>query len=350
MLQSRPNREGSWLLDTELLEIRSVTKTFRLRDGSVLNAVNGASLTVRPAETVALVGETGSGKSTLGRIALWLSLPDTGQVLYKGQPLMAMSTRARRTLRLSVQPIFQDPGASFNPRRRVRDLIGQAFRQKGLTRAAIPAATVTVLRSVGLPIDTGFLQRYPHQLSGGQRQRLAIARALAMEPELLIADEPLSGADASIRGQILNLLTDLQDQRSIAILFITHDISIARAFAHRVAVMYRGTIVEEGPADQVLSEPRHPYTQMLLAAVPSVEGAVDFSQFNTLARREVSAHGCVFYSRCPLAIDRCNAAPPALTSVSGNGHRAACFVTACAPEATEAQTLGRPPAPAAVSE
>jgi oligopeptide/dipeptide ABC transporter ATP-binding protein len=331
-------------LSDQLLEIRNVTKTYRLRDGSLLNAVDAVNLSINPAETVALVGETGSGKSTLGRLALWLSLPDRGEVVYRGLPLQRMSKTARRKLRLSVQPIFQDPGASFNPRRTVRQLLAQAFRQKGTATAEIPAGTSSVLRSVGLPADAGFLQRYSHQLSGGQRQRLAIARALAMEPELLIADEPLSGADASIRGQILNVLIDLQTQRQIAMLFITHDISIARAFAHRVAVMYRGTIVEEGAADEVLTRPRHPYTRLLLAAAPSVNGGVDLSQFTTVARREPAEGGCVFYSRCPLAFDACTQHRPLLESVGSNGHRAACFAVT----GVEDQSLDEPAAVAPV--
>lgn len=291
----------------------------------MLSAVDGVSLTINAAETVALVGETGSGKSTLARVALGLTLPDTGEIRYKGKLLDEMTSAEKHRFRLAVQPIFQDPAASFNPRRTVRDLMRQAFKQAGKPRSETAAAIESVLRSVGLLISADFLQRYPHELSGGQRQRLAIARALAMAPELIIADEPLSGADASIRGQILNLLDDLQRERKIAYLLITHDISIARAFAHRVAVMYRGTVVEEGLADEVLRHPRHPYTQLLLAAAPSVEGQVDLAQFTTLAQRDPSPTGCVFYSRCPVAMDGCVKERPILTVVGPDRHQAACF-------------------------
>ena len=313
-----------------------MTKSFHRRDGSTLNAVDQVTLSIDAAETVALVGETGSGKSTLARLALGLEIPDEGEILFRGRALSGMSRSERHKFRLAVQPIFQDPGASFNPRRRVRDLLRQAFVQAGRKGEEIPPATAAVLMSVGLHATADFLQRYPHELSGGQRQRLAIARALAMRPDLLIADEPLSGADASIRGQILNLLSDLQEERRIAILFITHDISIARAFAHRVAVMYQGNVVEQGLAADVLRHPRHPYTQLLLAAAPSVTGQVDFSQFTSVAQRAAASAGCVFYSRCPIAMDTCTEVRPALTTVGRQAHRAACLAV----EAVEDAPLG----------
>ena len=318
---------------TALLETQAVTKRFHRRDGTTLVAVQGVNLSIDAAETVALVGETGSGKSTLARLALGLEIPDAGRILFRGRALDQMSKDEHHKFRLAVQPIFQDPGASFNPRRRVRDLLRQAFVQAGKRGSDIPPAASAVLASVGIPATADFLQRYPHELSGGQRQRLAIARALAMAPDLLIADEPLSGADASIRGQILNLLSDLQDQRGIAILFITHDISIARAFAHRVAVMYQGTVVEQGLASDVLGHPRHPYTQLLLAAAPSVSGHVDFARFSSVPQRPAAAGGCVFYSRCPIAMDICTEVQPALTSVGAHGHRAACLAVETVDEA-----------------
>ncbi|MDQ6878366.1 MAG: ABC transporter ATP-binding protein [Candidatus Dormibacteraeota bacterium] len=316
-----------------LLETRAVTKRFHRRDGTVLTAVQSVNVTIGAAETVALVGETGSGKSTLARLALGLEVPDEGQILFRGRTLDQMSSAEHHKFRLAVQPIFQDPGASFNPRRRVRELLRQAFIQAGKPGSAIPPATAAVLASVGIPATADFLQRYPHELSGGQRQRLAIARALAMAPDLLIADEPLSGADASIRGQILNLLSDLQDQRGIAILFITHDISIARAFAHRVAVMYQGNVVEQGLAGDVLGHPQHPYTQLLLAAAPSVGGLVDFSRFSSVPHRKPADGGCIFYSRCPIAMDSCTEIQPALTPVGPDGHRAACLAVESVDEA-----------------
>jgi ABC-type glutathione transport system ATPase component len=251
-----------------LLELRQVSKTFRSAAGETVAAVRAVSLTVGHGETVALVGESGSGKSTLGRIALGLITPDAGDVLLDGRSFAGLSSHAFRDARIAMQPIFQDATASLNPRRTVRELMAQALRRHG-RRIDAPAAAL--LDSVGLRPGLEYLDRLPHELSGGQRQRLAIARALAVEPALIVADEPLSGADVSIRGQVLNLLLDIKEARGIAYLMITHDISIARAFADRVAVMLRGEIVESGPVAEVLTSPRHEYTRRLLAAVPQLD-------------------------------------------------------------------------------
>lgn len=254
-----------------LLELRQVSKTFRSAAGEKVAAVRDVSLTVDRGETVALVGESGSGKSTLGRIALGLIKPDAGDVLLDGRSLAGLSNRAFRQARTAMQPIFQDATASLNPRRTVRQLMGQALRRHGHPMDLRAAA---LLDSVGLRPGLEYLDRLPHELSGGQRQRLAIARALAVEPSLIIADEPLSGADVSIRGQVLNLFLDIKDARGIAYLMITHDISIARAFADRVAVMLRGEIVESGPTGEVLTRPSHDYTRRLLAAMPRLDDPV----------------------------------------------------------------------------
>jgi ABC-type glutathione transport system ATPase component len=252
--------------DTPLLKLEGINKSYERPDGEVLTAVAAVDLTVGHAETVALVGESGSGKSTLGRIALCLIRPDSGRVFLNGTCLTEMSAKQLRTARVPMQPIFQDAGASFNPRLTVLAAMGQALGHRD--SANIPARAERLLEDVGLRPGSRFLQRYPHELSGGQRQRLAIARALALEPMLIIADEPLSGADVSIRGQVLNLLADLQRERKVAYLMITHDISVARAFAHRVAVMQRGRVVETGPAAAVLDNPQHAYTRQLVDAVP----------------------------------------------------------------------------------
>jgi ABC-type glutathione transport system ATPase component len=250
------------------LELRSVSKTFRSAAGKTVHAVRAASLVVRRRETVALVGESGSGKSTLGRIALGLIRPDSGEVLLDGRSFATLSSRSFREARTAMQPVFQDATASLNPRRTARQLMAQALRRHA---ADVDTRAAGILESVGLRPGADYLDRLPHELSGGQRQRLAIARALAVEPALIVADEPLSGADVSIRGQVLNLLLDIQRARGIAYLMITHDISIARAFADRVAVMLRGEIVESGPVGDVLVEPRHDYTRRLLAAVPQLD-------------------------------------------------------------------------------
>jgi ABC-type glutathione transport system ATPase component len=249
-----------------LLSIEQVSKTFRRPGASPLPAVKSVSLTVAPGEIVALVGESGSGKSTLGRIALGLIKPDSGHVVFDGHDLTQISGSTFRTLRTGMQPIFQDPTASLNPRRTVRELLTQALWKNPTD---VEQRCTALLADVGLQPASRFLDAYPHELSGGQRQRIGIARALAMEPKLIIADEPLSGADVSIRGQVLNLLLDIQEKRAISYLMITHDISIARVFADRVAVMMRGELVEVGPAEEVLSRPQHAYTQHLVAAVPA---------------------------------------------------------------------------------
>jgi ABC-type glutathione transport system ATPase component len=249
-----------------LLALERISKTFR-RSGATVQAVRGVSLDIGEGETVALVGESGSGKSTLGRIALGLMAPDEGRVLLDGKGLSEMSAGDLRRERTAIQPIFQDATASLNPRRPVRELLAQALRHL----RDIEPRSIELLDGVGLRPGHDYLARFPHELSGGQRQRLAIARAIAMEPRLIVADEPLSGADVSIRGQILNLLIDIKAHRRVAYLMITHDISVARAFADRVAVMMQGEIVEAGAAKNVLGAPAHPYTRRLVAAVPSLE-------------------------------------------------------------------------------
>ena len=248
-----------------ILSLENVSKTFRRPGHAPVKAVNAVSLTVGRGETVALVGESGSGKSTLGRIALGLLEPDSGSVVFEGKVLGDLSAGDLRRARVAMQPIFQDASSSLNPRRSARELMAQALRDAG---SEVDTLSAALLDRVGLTPGRDYLPRFPHEISGGQRQRLAIARALAMNPRLIIADEPLSGADVSIRGQVLNLLLDIKEERGVAYLMITHDISIARHFADRVAVMQHGVIVETGPAAQVLTAPAHPYTRQLVAAVP----------------------------------------------------------------------------------
>jgi ABC-type glutathione transport system ATPase component len=257
-------------MNSPVLELSRLSKTFRPRDAVPLRAVDDVSLHIDRGECVALVGESGSGKSTLARLALRLIPPDGGTITLQGQSLMQLSPPALRAARLTMQPIFQDPAASFNPRRTVRAILSQVLVQAGATSVADKQLDALLAR-VELRPARDYLGRYPHELSGGQRQRLAIARAIAAQPAVIIADEPLSGADVSIRAQILNLLVDLQRDSGVAYLLITHDMLVARAFSHRVAVMYRGRIIEEGPTDQVLAAPRHPYTQSLIAAVQSLD-------------------------------------------------------------------------------
>ena len=319
-------------MQSPLIELKGVSKTFRQRDGSTLLAVDAASLSVDADESVALVGESGSGKTTLARLLLMLIKPDGGEIRFRGEAVGDMKSSEFRAFRLAVQPIFQDSNAAFNPRRNVRDTLAQALRQAEVPIAELDGCIVDILGSVRLTPPDNFLRRYPHELSGGQRQRLAIARALSMSPELVVADEPLSGADASVRGQILNLMLDLQRERHMAYLLITHDISIARAMAHRTMVMYRGTIVEEGQTSEILDSPRHPYTKLLLAAVPTVDRDLDLAEATVTVHREPTRSGCVFYSRCPRAVELCASTPPALRPVPDEQHRTACHLADGQPE------------------
>lgn len=251
-----------------LLAMENVSKTFTNLAGEPVQALKPSSLHVMPGEIVAVVGESGSGKSTLARVALGLIAPDGGRVMVYGKDRAQFGAAERKKYRAAIQPVFQDPGTSLNPRRSIRSLLKQAsWAYKGdKTTFALD-----LLRRVGLRPEQEYIDRFPHQLSGGQRQRLAIARALAMEPSVIIADEPLSGADVSIRGQILNLLLEIAETRSVSYLMITHDISIARYFADRVAVMCRGEIVEHGIAEEVIGDPQHPYTQKLLGSVMPIK-------------------------------------------------------------------------------
>jgi len=248
-----------------IIQLRSVSKTFS-RGGKLNRAVDSVSFSIAAGETIALVGESGSGKTTVSRIALGLVKPDEGDVLLQGEKLYEMNADALRTKRTAMQPVFQDSGAAFNPRRTIQQILFQAIEANPVRESDPHRKAVQLLDSVRLGPGEDFLRRFPHELSGGQRQRLAIARAVAVGPKLIVADEPLSGADVTIRGQVLNLLLDLQAQSQLAYLFVTHDIAIARAFAHRVIVMYKGQVVEQGTAEEVVGNPKHAYTQRLVSS------------------------------------------------------------------------------------
>jgi ABC-type glutathione transport system ATPase component len=258
-----------------LLEARQVSRVFPVRgSGGLLRArqmqtaVDAVSLAVRPGEVLALVGESGSGKTTLGRMMLGLTAPSSGSVHYQGQDIAHAQGEARAQFRRAVQVVFQDTGGSLNPRHTVAQSIALPLRYNRALDGAQAAHEVdALLEQVQLP-PAHFRHRLPHELSGGQRQRVGIARALASNPAVVIADEPVSALDVSVRAQILRLMFDLQQQKGLAYLFITHDLGVVRAFAQRVAVMYQGRIVEEGTADAVLDAPQHAYTQRLLAATP----------------------------------------------------------------------------------
>ncbi len=255
-----------------LLRADHVTRKFPLRGGMFardwFSAVDGVSLEIFPGETVAVVGESGSGKSTLGRMLLGLMPPTTGTVSFRGTPLPSLRGAARRKFRREIQVVFQDTGASLNPRKNIGDSVALPLRWNlGLGRAEAATRAAVLLDQVGLPAEQ-FARRLPHALSGGQRQRVGIARALASNPSLVVADEPVSALDVSVRAQVLRLMRQLQAERGLAYLFITHDLGVVRAIADRVVVMQTGRVVEHGSADAVLSAPRHDYTRALLAATP----------------------------------------------------------------------------------
>jgi len=307
-----------------LLEVRDLQVHFPIRRGilqravGAVRAVDGMSLRLMPGRTLALVGESGCGKTTAGKAMLQLLRPTAGSVQLDGVELTTRSVSELRPLRAKMQMVFQDPFASLNPRLRIGDIIAEGMQALKVMRSGIPgdgagdtAKVGPLLEQVGLRAD--MVTRYPHEFSGGQRQRIAIARALAVNPQLLVCDEPTSALDVSVQAQILNLLSDLQRDLKLAYLFITHNIAVVDYLAHDVAVMYLGRVVERGTAEEVLRSPRHPYTKALLAAVPRVDGAR--SEVPKLAGDMPSPAnppaGCHFHPRCPLADEACRRAYPA---------------------------------------
>jgi peptide/nickel transport system ATP-binding protein len=263
------------------IEVRDLRKIYRKRVSLFgkpreVAAARGVSFAIRPGETLGLVGESGSGKSTMARLCLRLIEPDSGEILLKGSSVRELSPRAFRPLRKRIQMVFQDPFASLNPRRSVGRILAEGPMAHGESREDATARARDLLARVGLPPQA--IDRYPHEFSGGQRQRIGIARALALEPDVLIADEPVSALDVSVQAQILDLIRDLQAQLGLAILFVTHDLRVAAQLCHRVAVMQKGEIVEMGETAELFANPQHPYTRQLFAAVP---GRAHFGQMQT---------------------------------------------------------------------
>ena len=321
-----------------LLQASHVAKRFtvggRLRRGGLktVHALDNVSLEVRRGETLGLVGESGCGKSTLGRCLVRLYDVTAGEIRFEGQDITHASRRALRPIRTRMQMVFQDPYASLNPRRRVGDLIAEPLRVhprpdgQARDRSQIRARLLELMDLVGL--QPGHLDRYPHEFSGGQRQRIGIARALALEPSLIVADEPVSALDVSVQAQIVNLLMDLQQRLALTYVFIAHDLSVVRQIATRTAVMYLGSIVETGDTDTVFQRPAHPYTAALIASVPVADPG------NTAHRRRVPLQGevpsptnpppgCRFHPRCPKARPLCHEDRPALRTLP-DGRTAAC--------------------------
>jgi oligopeptide/dipeptide ABC transporter ATP-binding protein len=308
-----------------LLDVRDLVVHYRPggwlgRGGPPVRAVDGVSLRIAPGETLGLVGESGCGKSSVGRTILRLQEPTAGSAHFDGRDLFALGTRELRAMRRRLQIVFQDPYSSLNPRRTVGASVAEGLEIHRLLPARdIPGRVGELLAEVGLDPDAA--RRYPHEFSGGQRQRIGIARALAVEPSLLVLDEPVSALDVSVQAQVLNLLLDLQQRRGLAYLFIAHDLGVVRHVAHRVAVMYLGRIVEEGPTDAVLGAPRHPYTQALRSAVPAP--APGGSATRVILPGDPPSpsdppSGCAFHPRCPLAAAdaRCRSERPLLRAIA----------------------------------
>jgi oligopeptide/dipeptide ABC transporter ATP-binding protein len=288
------------------------------------------SIKVRKGETLGLVGESGCGKSTLGRLMLRLVEPDYGRIIYDGRDIVPLTQAQLRPLRRKMQIIFQDPYASLNPRMTVRDIVGEALRIHKLAsgKSEEEHRIAELLTKVGLRAES--MGRYPHEFSGGQRQRIGIARALAVQPEFIVCDEPISALDVSIQAQIVNLLQDLQDELGVAYLFISHDLNIVEHVAHRVAVMYLGKIVEQGDAPSLYARAHHPYTRALLRSVPVADPSR--KRLHVLLEGDVPSPidpppGCAFHPRCPRAVPgTCDKEEPSLAEIAmGSGHKVACW-------------------------
>ncbi|WP_225770414.1 ABC transporter ATP-binding protein [Inquilinus sp. Marseille-Q2685] len=319
--------------DTPLLEVEGLKTHFPIRDGVFgqvtghVRAVDGVDLRIRRGTSFGLVGESGSGKSTLGRTVLGLYEPTAGTVRFDGRDINAIGRRERRALRPKMQLVFQDPYGSLNPRVRVGDAIGEALLAHGLVRRAeLRDAVLEVMRICGLA--PYHYARYPHEFSGGQRQRIGIARALALKPELIVADEPVSALDVSIQAQIINLFSDLKEQRGVTFLFISHDLAVVEHLCDEIAVMYLGVIVETAGRDALFDRPLHPYTRALLSAIPAIDP--DTPRDRTVLKGELPSPadppaGCRFHTRCPLATDRCRAEAPEMRELEA-GHRVACHL------------------------
>jgi oligopeptide transport system ATP-binding protein len=318
-----------------LLEVQNLKVHFPVKRGVLrraqdsVKAVDDVSFSIAPGETLGLVGESGCGKTTLGRAIVRLIEPTAGSVVFAGKDLAHLNGAELRAQRRQLQMIFQDPYGSLNPRMTVEDIIGEALDLHGLAdgKSARAMRVAELLKAVGL--DAAYAQRYPHEFSGGQRQRIGIARALAVEPKLIVCDEPVSALDVSVQAQIINLLQDLQQQHGIAYLFIAHDLAVVEHISRRVMVMYLGKIVELAEAKEVIRAPKHPYTQALISAVPEVDP--DSKRQRIVLPGDVPSpihppSGCRFHPRCPVAEKpRCEVEPPEFRNLNG-GHCAACHL------------------------
>jgi oligopeptide/dipeptide ABC transporter ATP-binding protein len=328
--RSEPNDGGdnSPLLEVEHLSVRFPVKSGLGRPKQFVHALDDVTLHVGRGETLGLVGESGSGKTTLGRAVLRRAPIASGTVRFDGQDITHLEGESMRQLRRRMQLVFQDPYASLNPRMTILELVAEPLVVHGMARKPEEARhqVADLLERCGLPADA--IDRYPHAFSGGQRQRVGIARALAMRPSLIVADEPVSALDVSVRAQVVNLLQDLQVELGLSYLFIAHDLSVVRHISHRIAIMYAGRIAEVAPSDEVYVRPLHPYTKALLSAVPIPDPVVQRERRREVLEGEIPnpidpPPGCRFQTRCPMATDLCRTENPVLEQ-KAPGHWAAC--------------------------
>jgi oligopeptide transport system ATP-binding protein len=319
-----------------LLDVKDLVMHFPLTRGIIIQrkvgavqAVDGVSFDVKPGETLGLVGESGCGKSTTGRAILQLYKPTSGEVIFKGKDLTKLNSGDMRKMRRHLQMIFQDPYASLNPRMTVGNIVSEPMQIHNLVPKKERTQRVQeLLETVGL--NPYFANRYPHEFSGGQRQRIGIARALAANPDFIVADEPVSALDVSIQAQIVNLLEDLQERFGLTYLFIAHDLSVVKHISDRVAVMYLGKIVEMADRNELYADPLHPYTKALLSAVPIPDPVIEKRRERIILSGDVPSpinppSGCHFHTRCPYAMEVCRQVDPILAD-QGNGHRVACHL------------------------
>lgn len=321
------------MTETGLLAVKDLAKHFPIRKGVLskvvghVHAVDGVSFTIDPGQTLGLVGESGCGKSTVGRTILRLLNPTSGSISIDGVDITKLGNKDLRSVRKKMQIIFQDPFSSLDPRMTAAEIVGELLRvHSSQTNAEIDRRVAELFERVGLRPDQ--MRSYPHEFSGGQRQRLGIARALSLNPKLIICDEPVSALDVSIQAQVINLLIDLQKEFGLAYLFVAHDLAVVEHISHRVAVMYLGRIVELADRDDIFRNPQHPYTESLLAAVPVPDPS--FKRDKRTLQGDVPSpisrpSGCHFQTRCPLATERCRQEEPVLKSV-GTGHSVACHL------------------------
>lgn len=311
-----------------LVQVKNLCKYFQVSRTATLKAVDDVSFDVYKGETVSLVGESGCGKSTTGRCMIRLYEPTKGEVIYDGRDITKLCKEEKKEFTQKVQMIFQNPYASLNPRMTVKEIVGEGLKQIGIKGPELEAKVEELLKTVGLNKD--HMSRFPHEFSGGQRQRIGIARALSVNPEFIICDEPISALDVSIQAQVINMLKELQEEKGLTYLFIAHDLSVVKYISHRVVVMYLGTIVEAAETEELYSNPTHPYTQALLSAIPEADPDKAKSNKRIQIKGEIPSpinpkNCCRFAERCQYATDRCFQEMPELREVAP-GHKVACHL------------------------